>query len=436
MLNKGYKFSNLKKTRFTCLHRIEKNQQEDWKSLNTVMDGMIIPTKDHYFQYGFEVLGPLLFGFSNWLHGQMTGQKFEHLFFFSRDGYLLLKAYNELYPDNETPVDYLYISRKAAREAQLWINSGLHAVSGLFPENIYLGCREFCGYFNIADDETFRIWEKCGLKKDMKFFPGDLLQDSRLRDFYERVKPRIVEESKKSYEKMVKYLAQKNFHGKVGIVDIGWRGTIQDCLNVIFRNNAPAGCEVVGCYLGLSREASCAGDKISFISPDEEPQEFDAGFVEYPFLAPEGSLLGYSYAEDNTIKPVLADYEYDRESHLIAKSMQEGTLYFIKCAKDFPDGYFKWDPAFSYANLKRISKHPRLWEAELFGDLAYYDGGKRQIAAPRSFAYYLLHMKDFPYDLSVSGWRIAFLKRLFKAGFDYNRILKLYKNLKNKKEIK
>ncbi len=416
------------RTQFTCVRKLEKTQQKDWKILKGIMDELIDPAWDIYFQYGFEVLGPLLFGFCKWLHEKSQEQKLEHLFFLSRDGYLLLNAYKEIYPEDKIPISYLYISRKAAREAQVWLNADLKEISKLFPENIYLECREFCSYFSIESEETIRIWEDCGLPKDMRFLPKELPQNERLAKFYERMKPQIIEKSRKAYLGITQYLRQNGFRGKVGIVDIGWGGTIQNCLNSILKNDLRSGCEIVGYYLGLSQKASGEKNKLSFIAAEEEPQEFDAGFVEYPFLAPEGSLIGYSIMPDGTVKPRLENYEYNKEGKETVRSMQTGTIHFIKCAKKFDRSSFSWDAAFSYANLKRMSKHPSMREVNIFGDLVYFDGEKRKIAAPKSIAYYLMHLKDFKYDLSVSGWRIAFLRRLFKANFNYNGMLKLYKN--------
>ena len=426
---------NLWKYPFTCINKMERTQREDWGKLKKAMDKWAVPGNDIYFQYGFEVLGPLLFGFCKWLHKTVQKQKFEHLFFLSRDGYLLLSAYKTLYPVDEIPVSYLYISRKAAREAQLCLNADLSEVSRLFPRNAYVKCGEFCMYLNIEDNESIHILKECGLTEDTPFLPEDLLCDGRLGNFYEKVKPRVIKNSRKVYSKMIQYLHQNEFCGKVGIVDIGWKGTIQDCLQTIIQSDVDSKCEMTGCYLGLSSETAGQKNKLSFIAPGEEPQEFDAGFVEYPFLAPEGSLLGYSNEPDHTVKPVLADYEYDKESHKIAKNMQDGALYFVECAKESIDGEFTWDAAFSYANLKRISKHPTLKEVNIFGNLAYYDGGKREVAMPKSIGHYLTHMREFPYDLSVSGWRIGFLKRLFKIEIDYNRLLKMYKNRRQMERV-
>ena len=427
--------NNRWKNRFTRVHKIERSQQENWNKLKKKMDKWAVSEKDIYFQYGFEILGPLLFGFSKWLYKTVQEQKFDHLFFLSRDGYLLLNAYKELYPSDETATAYLYVSRKAAREAQLCVNAELSEVSRLFPQNAYVKCREFCMYLNIEDDESMQILKECELTEDTSFLPKDLLRDSRLKKFYEKVKPRVVRKSKEAYDRTLRYLQQNDFFGEVGIVDIGWRGTIQDCLQTILQNDAGSQCEITGCYLGLSGEAAGQKNKLSFIAPEEGPQEFDAGFVEYPFLAPEGSLLGYSDEPDHTIKPILADYEYDKESHEIAQGMQDGALHFVKCAKASQNEEFTWDAAFSYANLKRLSKHPTWKEVNIFGNLAYYDGGKREIAAPKSIGHYLMHLKEFPYDLSVSSWRIGFLKRLFKIGVDYNKLLKIYKSRRQTERV-
>lgn len=386
------------------------------------------PSRDDFFQYGTDVIGPLLFGFCKWLHKKTSSQNLRHLFFLSRDGYLLFDAYKELYPADKLTTSYLYISRKAVREAQLWLNPDLYEVSRLFPERTYLKREEFCKYFNVEGSEAEHIWVDCGLPLDMHFLPKDIPNDRRMTDFYERMKPCIIEQSKQSYSKIVQYLQQNQFCGRVGIVDIGWRGTIQKCLETIFQNDRKSRTVIVGFYLGLTQEAAQMKNRFSFIAAEEKPYEFVAGLVEYPFLAPEGSLLGYSEGPDGYITTELANCEYDKEELEIVKNMQAGALHFINYAKDFPPEEFTWDAPFSYANLKRFSKHPTLQEVNTFGDLAYYDGEKRQLAAPRSFTHYLFHPKDFPYDLSVSGWRIGFLKRFFKVGLDYNKLLKLYKN--------
>lgn len=419
---------NRQKPSFIKLSGLGEAEQQNWNKLNVMMGKLATTSWNAHIQYGFEVLGPLLFGFSKWLHEIVTSQKVDHLFFLSRDGFLLLKVYKELYPDDSTPASYLYVSRKVVREAQLWLKPDLCEVYKLFPKHIYLERGEFCTYLNVEGEEALRVWEDCGLPEKMRFLPGELLRDQRLADFYERMKPLIIEKSRESYSRMMIYLRQNHFNGKVGVVDIGWKGTIQNCLETILQNDEDVGHEIVGFYLGLTQEAAKTKNKFSFIPAEEAPQEFVAGLVEYPFLAPEGSLLGYVMGSDGSLTLEMANYENDQAEHEVIKSMQAGALRFVRCARDFPPEEFTWGAAFSYANLKRLSKHPTLQEVKIFGDLSYYDGGKRQIAAPRSLAHYLLHPRDFPYDLSVSGWRIGFLKRFLKVGIDYNQLLKIYKN--------
>lgn len=62
---------------------------------------------------GYEVIGPLLFGFCQWLHGKIQEDKIEKLFFLSREGELLKKAYSTIYPEDRLPKDYLQVSRRA-----------------------------------------------------------------------------------------------------------------------------------------------------------------------------------------------------------------------------------------------------------------------------------------------------------------------------------
>jgi hypothetical protein len=60
---------------------------------------------------GYEVLGPLLVGYCQWIHGQRDLYQFDKLFFLARDMKLPLHIYRVLYGMEGT--DYLYSSRES-----------------------------------------------------------------------------------------------------------------------------------------------------------------------------------------------------------------------------------------------------------------------------------------------------------------------------------
>ena len=70
---------------------------ESIMKLRAIMNGFVSEQWDLYYRYGFEVIGPLLFGFSKWIHESAKKNNINELFFLARDGKLLQKAYQVLY---------------------------------------------------------------------------------------------------------------------------------------------------------------------------------------------------------------------------------------------------------------------------------------------------------------------------------------------------
>lgn len=61
---------------------------------------------------GYEKLGPLVYGYVEWLYRQLRNKDIHKIFFFSREG-CYLKEIFDLYHLDEFKTEYLYVSRKA-----------------------------------------------------------------------------------------------------------------------------------------------------------------------------------------------------------------------------------------------------------------------------------------------------------------------------------
>lgn len=51
-----------------------------------------------YYNIGYQCLGPLLVGFCQLLKSKRESEHLDKLLFFARDGFIMQKAYNILYP--------------------------------------------------------------------------------------------------------------------------------------------------------------------------------------------------------------------------------------------------------------------------------------------------------------------------------------------------
>lgn len=81
-----------------------------YKSISNSIDDL-----DSVQAIGYEVLGPLLYYYANWLHTQIISSNIEKVYFLARDGYLIMEAYTLLF--GEENVHYLNVSSKSVKKA-------------------------------------------------------------------------------------------------------------------------------------------------------------------------------------------------------------------------------------------------------------------------------------------------------------------------------
>ena len=59
-----------------------------------------IKSYSDYYKFGFERFGPFLYGYTNWLYKKIVKSGCKKVFFFSRDGYMMKKAFDIYNSDN------------------------------------------------------------------------------------------------------------------------------------------------------------------------------------------------------------------------------------------------------------------------------------------------------------------------------------------------
>ncbi len=75
--------------------------------------------QDIYSRAGYEILGPMLLGYSAWLHRQIEQTRADKVVFLAREGRILKAAYEQIYGTEGTGRVYLHVSRKALWRASI-----------------------------------------------------------------------------------------------------------------------------------------------------------------------------------------------------------------------------------------------------------------------------------------------------------------------------
>lgn len=408
------------RTKFIKTSFYKKN--DIWYEIKNILSGHLIGNESLYYLFGLEVLSPLLIGFSLWLHNEIIKKRTEKVYFLARDGFLLQKAFLEIFQENNLKYEYLYVSRKALRRPVLYIIKNYSEFINYIPSNKFFSKNNFYKLFNLTENE-FSYWSEAGFDKDEIIYTNNLLKNKKMKLFFKLIKNSPL--TKKSYDDYKMYLKRKLFFGNVCIIDIGWAGTIQKSLEKICHEAS-----INGYYVGLTKVAEQTIDGLGYISSKLNPQIATAGLFEYPFLANEGSLKSVTVNENCEVKINLCKYEYcnDQENLSHIQDMQKGALDGIRILKMMPNVNKLIDSTISYRGLQNVTKSPTLKEAILFGNMNFYDEISLPLAKPKSLFSYFLSPKSFIKDFSESGWKVGFLKRLFKIPFLYGNFLDYIRN--------
>lgn len=279
---------------------------------------------------------PLFIGFALWIAEQAVLQNLDRLYFFTREGEFFYKVFCAIFPQSRLsghdlpPADILAVSRWSTfvpsmkdasihEMSRIWSLFKVQSVSGLF---VTLG----------LDIWKFsELLETLGLKEtDVISDPENSPELHRLFEtpaFAEAVKNALASQA----SLLQNYLTQSGVKAgeRVGIVDIGWRGTIQDNISLLVPD-----AHFHGMYLGLRRviNAQPANASKAAYGPDENTSgESTALFTNFAAMellcnSPYGSVVGYTLEDGRTIPQRHVDQEENAAYGEFVGPFQEGVL--------------------------------------------------------------------------------------------------------------
>lgn len=374
-----------------------------------------------FYDFGYDKFGPFLLGFIRWLKCHIDKEKYDKVFFFSRDGYMMKKAFD--YVDcNFNANEYVYFSRKSLRQALLWKLE-------TYEESLkYLGWERFISvgkvmeYFGFNEDERGQIAKELNLdvNRDIRF--DNIKTDNEMKVFFQLKKKEIDDKSKIQAQLLLKYIKQIDLHGKCAIVDIGWHGSMQYYLEMFLRDNDILA-EIEGYYVGINSTVPLKSKTNGFLYDENNTSKrkralcFFGGY-ERLFQGFEGSTNGYICNSEGIVEPLLAHYEYeaveniDLVSHI--KEWQQGAMDYLeneKCTYSMLSDEQLIKP------LIKFGSSPKLSDTRVFSGFYTNDGSRRYFICEKALLKY--KPREFIHELSNSQWKTGFLKSAFKLPFPY-----------------
>ena len=377
--------------------------------MSSFINNNIHLNQDTYFNIGYEVLGPLLYGYSKWITGAIEKLNINKIFFLAREGYLLKKAV-DIVKKSDIVTEYLYISRRSIRPALLENVNSYDKLSQIIKIKPTTTVEKFLKDIGLYDKKHVELFGKYHYQEDTKIH-----EVTNISEIFDQLKLDMQLNATQEKKNIIGYLQSKGLCNNIAISDVGWAGTMQKSLTSIFDKY-----RIAGFYIATTNEISNI-EVYPYLDNYEKIRPF-VHLFENLFLAQHGTTLKYNY-KDNRYIPILAEYEYNQEEKEIFVKIQEGAIHFVK---EFNisnlNSVIKIEPDLAFKRIEKLGLNPSGRDLELFKNIPYVETVKLHLVEGKGLFYYMFHIKELKEDLYNSGWKIGFLKNLLKINLPYYKI--------------
>lgn len=382
---------------------------------------------------GYTCLGPLLYGFLDWLDTRCVENNIEYILFFSRDGYLMQKIYAKMDRKSSAKFSYFFASRRALQVAAICLSPTYNAVINMMhlPRCITVGW--LLNNWGLDISLYQEQLKSLDLSAESKINREELLENEQIIRLFEILKQDIVSNSQKECQAFQKYLEVLGCRGRIAIVDIGWYGNMQRAFERIV-HHFNLDITVHGYYLGIVPESINQLEwKMQGYLFQKEKNEwlfFRETYIncmlELFLVAPHGSLRKYFIADNGSVNIKQEDFEYKNTTiyHNI-KELQNGAEQFASEFKKIAHYVENDELVYSYNMMSRFL-NPSFQTVKTWQGFKMWDGGWVNIIKCKSLSQrwkYLFEPYQFVNDFLESSWKIGFLKEVLRLPLPYADIL-------------
>lgn len=255
------------------------------------------------------------------------------VYFLSREGEFLkdlFDVYLKIQEDNTIETKYLYVSRQSTFLASLDINLDNESFHNLFRQFNNISAKKFMLNLDFPEEIILKIQEETKIDINIEiadFSHSDCLKvikaDGTFRKSYEKV----VQSQKMMFKR---YLEQEGYNigEPLNIVDVGWKGTIQDNISNVLPNT-----NINGYYVGLGElgwdevkdnniKKGVLFSVVPYQTSLDEKLALDAGLFEKILYASHASTSRYE-EQHGVVVPVFKYYETENEVYNIIRPIQD-----------------------------------------------------------------------------------------------------------------
>jgi HAD superfamily hydrolase (TIGR01549 family) len=281
-------------------------------------DKQIAANPDKIF---YQELSFTLYYFISLLYFELVSKGIKDIFLFSREGEFLKKLldkYFEINNINNIQTHYLIVSRKSTFITSLQSLEN-EEFETLFRQYRKMSVINFLKSLNFQEDEISRI--ENSLNMDLNYVEEDLPTSESYRELLNNIDFRIIYENKRIEQKenlksYIESFGVDIYTEGFVIMDIGWKGTIQDHLFKLYDREVT----IKGFYLGLVIDLMPheKNQKNGLVFDYKKKDIYDKVFQENISLfevflgASHGSADHYDMMTDGVVIPVTHEEEEEK----------------------------------------------------------------------------------------------------------------------------
>ena len=375
-----------------------------------------------YFRIGYETLGPVLYGFCHWLHEYKQQLGIGKLLFFSRDGQIMWKIYKKMFPKD--PTEYVYVSRRSLTVPLLHLYP-IEEIIDILPLYRLTTLKVALEVLGINQDPFVEeVIRKHGLKENMRVKKEDFLKGGKFFDAFSELKKRICDTSEREFSALKDYFNGVKLDDKTGIIDIGWRGSMQMALEKLLPFINP-NVKIYGFFMGILRDSP---NSFGYIySPHKLEMKITlksfGGLFETMFIADHGSVKCYEKGGKISFLKFEHDIKSTTYSHI--KDLQSGAVSFVSNMATHPfRSLVNWTPHLAFYPATLLGTQAQHRDLVEMGNWAFLGfGGKKFLARPSLKSRFCI--RSLKKELADAPWKIAYLRRYLLLPLPYLKIFKM-----------
>lgn len=407
---------------------LDEKEIEVYKNLNAFIANRLRGNDDFLYCLGYSVLGPLLYSFSQWVDDVIENEKPETVAFMAREGSLLKKAYEYLYPSKMKNVKYLYSSRRSVAYTHLKNVKNMADVINTMPLKRNEDLQGILNLLRLDKKENIKMLENAGermdepisdIKTDLVFlFADDIHSEAKLQGQY-----------------LSEYLKQNSVHGDTLIIDIGWRGTTQHFLQRYVAENMPdSNIQIKGLYLGVLDDNKLKDfwddPKRGYLF-DSKNNTYIADMVavsrmaiELLFMPSEGSTAYYKKDTNGKVIPQKDPCEFTAKNIDEIRMIQEASLDFVNDIQCLDLELFAGASSRVFgANYFKFGIKPTKKSMNFIEQFSYTESGQVYNYRTAPIWRYILHPRKLIKDFSNTAWKTGFMRGCFRFDLPYYKFL-------------